>query len=434
MRFSRYVAISATVVAVGLLVGCGGGGSNGSGVVPPASGASAAAPAGGSSGTNPAQSSAVVLSAGSSVTMAANSSVSVPAGTTVRTPDGNTVTVNGSSNTVHTSIGAIIDVPGTATGTATNLVTTVSATGTPANGATTSLAFNEAVLAGSPVDSTFPVDGTGKLAVLSGGGHIVVDPGTNNLLISDDGKLKSVTQAGVVTTLTSTRDSTLYDYFYFDGIALDATHNIYASGRSDPFFSPDGVLTFGSSIWKRDPERVVKVFAPNWQTTANAVTLSFGGMAIDTSRNLFYADAANHQIVKFTPSGVMSVFAGSGQAGSTNGVGIAASFQSPQDIAIDANGNLFVADGDSGVRKITPDGTVSTLAKTKAYAVAVDLKGNVYVADVFNIKRIDSSGNVTTYPVHVGNNPIVSMTCDSSGALYLRTHGPGAQILKVTFN
>lgn len=413
MRFSRYVAISATVVAVGLLVGCGGGGggSNSSGVVPPASGASAAAPAGGSSGTNPAQSSAVVLSAGSSVTMAANSSVSVPAGTTVRTPDGNTVTVNGSSNTVHTSIGAIIDVPGTATGTATNLVTTVTATDTA--GMASNPTLKVTVLAGSDTHHLNPVDGKGTGAVLSGVIHMAVDPGTNNLLITDNGDIKSVTQAGIVTTLPNMPGSTPNSAGHYEGIAIDAANNIFASGRSNLDSSSMRDSTVGTSIWKRNSDGVVLGFALNWETGDIPSSLGFGGLVIDNIGNLFYADSVNYRIVKFTPSGVMSVFAGNGQNGSADGVGIAASFEGPQKIAIDANGNLFVADSKWGglttVRKITPKGVVSTLAlnlnlNLNADAIAVDPKGNVFLARGFKIQRFDSNGNVTTYPIDTGYN------------------------------
>lgn len=436
MKVSCYVAIGATLLAVGLLTACGGGGgSTGSGAVPPSSGSNAAVSTSGSSGADPVPTSPVVMSAGSTMTMAANSSVLVPPGSKVRALNGNTKVFLDSSNTVYTSVGTIIEVPSTATRPATNLVTTVAATGAVANDKTpsvsTSFAFDQTVLAGSDVDNKVPVDGTGTGAVLRGGGHMVVEPDTNNLLISDQGTLKSVTQAGVVTTVRTTRGSPLTGYVYFNGIAIDAAHNVFASGLTTP--TSQATFRVGTSIWKRNVDGAVQDFALNWETATGATNLGVGGLAIDSSGNLFYADYINHQIVKFTPSGVMSVFAGTGKEGWQDGVGIAAGFLKPQDIALGANGNLFVADG-FGVRKITPDGTVSTLVRTSASIIAADMKGNVFVSDFFGLKRIDSSGNVTIYPVDSGKNEIVSLAVDSSGALYMGTSGIGAQILKVTFN
>lgn len=117
-------------------------------------------------------------------------------------------------------------------------------------------------------------------------------------------------------------------------------------------------------------------------------------------------------------SGTVTTFAGSrsGAAGQSDGQGTTASFSSPQGIAADANGNLYVADTQNDtIRKITPSGYVSTFAGTvsvPAYAdgtgtaamfhspsgVATDAQGNVYVADTFNnmIRKITPAGVVTT--------------------------------------
>ena len=89
------------------------------------------------------------------------------------------------------------------------------------------------------------------------------------------------------------------------------------------------------------------------------------GQAIDTNGNLFIADALNHLIRKITPSGVVTTFAGSGTAGSTNGTGTEASFNTPTDLDFDSNGNLFVTDfANHLIRKITPAGIVTTFAGT----------------------------------------------------------------------
>ena len=107
-------------------------------------------------------------------------------------------------------------------------------------------------------------------------------------------------------------------------------------------------------------------------------------------------------INKVTPGGVVSVFAGSVQnRGIVNASGTVARFNNPQAAAVDAAGNVYIADwGNSVIRKVTPEGTVTTLAGNGSYGyqdgpaisasfagtegVAVDASGNVYVADSTN--------------------------------------------------
>jgi streptogramin lyase len=87
------------------------------------------------------------------------------------------------------------------------------------------------------------------------------------------------------------------------------------------------------------------------------------GVAVDAAGNIFVADYGNNLIRKITPGGLVSTFAGSGFQGSTNATGLLASFKRPTGIAVDASGDLFIADaGNNQIRKITADGAVSTLA------------------------------------------------------------------------
>ena len=136
------------------------------------------------------------------------------------------------------------------------------------------------------------------------------------------------------------------------------------------------------------------------------------GLAFDADGNMYVADNQNHRIRKITPAGEVSTFAGSGTAGFADGSGTAAQFESPFGVAVDVGGNVYVADTyNHRIRKINPAGVVSTLAGNGSYGyadgggaaakfyvpkgVAVDPAGNVYVADENNnrIRKITSYGN-----------------------------------------
>jgi len=141
------------------------------------------------------------------------------------------------------------------------------------------------------------------------------------------------------------------------------------------------------------------------------------GIAIDATGNLYVAEENNHRIRKITPKGEVSTFAGSGPTGLGNGgfadgQGSSSQFRLPSGIAIDAAGNLYVADYNR-IRKVTPKGEVSTLAGGKQgfadgqgsaaqfnspFGIAIDKAHNLYVADTFNhsIRKVTTEGEVST--------------------------------------
>ncbi len=140
------------------------------------------------------------------------------------------------------------------------------------------------------------------------------------------------------------------------------------------------------------------------------------GIVADTGGNAFIADTANHTIRRLSAAGAATTLAGlAGHPGWADG-GSTARFSRPGGLAMDASGNLYVADTDNHViRKVTPQGQVTTLAGapgtpgsadgagSKARfrspaAVTVDLFGNLFVADTGNhtVRRVTLLGAVTT--------------------------------------
>jgi hypothetical protein len=161
------------------------------------------------------------------------------------------------------------------------------------------------------------------------------------------------------------------------------------------------------------------------------------GLATDSKGNIYVTEPNLHRILRVTPSGIVSVFAGeAGSSGHVNATGTAARFSGPRGIAIDAADNLFIAEnGNFGVRKITPAGVVTTYAVFAAvFGIAIDPSGILYVSTSPPqniIFKIDVNQTVTLW---VGNglggfvndtglfaqfNGIRGMAVDAAGNIYV---------------
>lgn len=154
------------------------------------------------------------------------------------------------------------------------------------------------------------------------------------------------------------------------------------------------------------------------QAYASTFVIGFSqpnGVVVSPNGDLYVADGARNTVSLVKANGAISTFAGSGTPGVVNAAGTAASFNNPGDLAMDSNGNLFVADWqNNAIRKITPAGVVSTFAGGggSGYAdgtgtsalfnlprnIAIDQANNLYISDANNnrIRKITPSGVVTT--------------------------------------
>lgn len=230
------------------------------------------------------------------------------------------------------------------------------------------------------------------------------------------------------------------------GMVTDASGNIYVADKGN------------HCIRKITPAGVVTTFAGNGiqgfadGSGSNARFNQPSDVAIDNAGNLFVTDLFNHRIRKITPAGLVTTYAGDGEAMLWNGPAAEASFWLPNSLGFDNNGNLYVTEiGNSTIRKITPNGVVSTLAGTELVSDFADGQGTAakfkspagislapsgdffYVADLYRIRKVSLSGMVTTYagsgdygfvdgPISTARfSGIADLFADSDGSLYVAT-------------
>jgi sugar lactone lactonase YvrE len=266
--------------------------------------------------------------------------------------------------------------------------------------------------------------GPATTAELNGPIGVAVDA-AGNLLIADtdNNRIRKVTPDGVISTVAGTgtkgysgdggaaTSAQLYSPY---GVALDAAGNLFIAD------------TWNERIRKVTPGGVISTVAGNGHSSfsgdsgpATSASLSYPyGVTVDAAGNLFIADHSNDCIRKVTPDGVINTVAGIGTWGfrGDGGPATLAQLGFPYGLAVDTAGNLFIADFlNSRVRKVTPDGVISTVVgggtqglgdggpATSAelwgpYGVAVDIGGNLFIADLGNylVRKVTPAGVIST--------------------------------------
>jgi sugar lactone lactonase YvrE len=298
-------------------------------------------------------------------------------------------------------------------------------------------------------------DGTGIMASFKYPSGVATDK-AGNVYVADtyNRTIRKINSQGVVTTLAglaAQQDSTdgagaLARFSTPRNLAADSTGNLYVADTS--------------TIRKIDLKGHVSTFAGRAGIIDNSdgvgSSARFGvpsGIGIDYSGVIYVADSYNNTIRRITPQASVSTFAGSaGQIGSVDGASTLARFNSPQDIATDQAGNLYVADAENSIiRKINAQGAVSTFAGSAGQIgfadgtgtlarfnrpryLTIDSSGSLFVADTDNhtIRKISAQGVVSTFAGSAGlfgstdgsgaaarfNSPS-GLAIDSTGNLYV---------------
>ena len=288
-------------------------------------------------------------------------------------------------------------------------------------------------LAGIPMQFGY-ADGTGAEARFSWVADLAVSP-SGDIVAADflNDTIRKITPTGVVTTLAGkavprgAADGTEAAAFFSNpyGIARDSLGNLFVAD------------TGNNTIRKITPAGVVTTFAgaagmygQEDGTGADARFESVTAIAIDALNNLFVSDY--NRIRMISPAGHVTTLAGAtgpSGAGSSDGTGADAQFNSPDALAVDGAGNVFVADrGNFTIRKVTPGGVVTTLAGTAGMEGSVDAQGvaarfrhlrslvfdnlgNIVVADGSTIRKITPTGDVST----VAGSDLAQGTANGTG-------------------
>lgn len=340
-------------------------------------------------------------------------------------------------------------------------------------------------------------DGMPAVARLQSPHDLTIDA-AGNLYTLDNYTVRKISPAGEITTVAGQAGAdgnadgvgSAALFGYCRGITIDSAGNLYVAdfeSNAVRKISPTGAVSSYPAAWSAATRMEIGLSGPNGVAIGedgellvlrnaglelgtfkdngafarlDGVSPGFSsmfsvaqGLSVDRSGNIYVANTGDHTICKVSPTGVVTVLAGTaGQNGYADGVGGAARFSFPTAIAVDSNGVVYVADGGNDlVRKISPDGEVTTitggLPAEPGYVdatgdaarfdypthVAVDAAGNLYVSDYTNdaVRKVAPNGAVSTVIAAPQIRQPGGLAVDDAGNVFV-ADSSGRRILKVT--
>jgi uncharacterized protein (TIGR03437 family) len=256
------------------------------------------------------------------------------------------------------------------------------------------------------------------LAVDKAGNVYVADTGNQRIRqILPDGTISTVVGTGTGAYSGDGGKASSAAVSQPNGVAVDASGNLFIADTGNNVIRK--VVSGGTISTVAGKNSSGAGFSGDGAAATSAQLNQPLGMAVDSSGNLFIADFGNNCVRKVTSSGTISTVAGDGTAGSfgDGGPATSARLNGPRSVAVDALGNLYIADSfNNRVRMVAPDGTISTVAGTSSAgysgdlglatkaqlnsprSLAVDGAGNLYIADYTNdrIRKVAPNGAINT--------------------------------------
>jgi len=277
------------------------------------------------------------------------------------------------------------------------------------------------------------------MAPTSGGSLLITD--TNN------NRVRSVSPGGIISTVAGNGGgaysgdggpATSASVSIPLGVAVDASGSLYIADAGD---GRARKVTPGGIISTLAGNGVLPYFFGDGGPAALAGLSGNWGVAVDTANNLYIADSTSYRVRKVTSSGAIATIAGTGIFADTGDGGQATNAAvNPSAVAVDSAGNVYLG-GFSRVRKIAANGTITTVAGTGApgysgdngpatgaqlstpiFGLAVDSAGNLYISDSNNyrVRRVTPGGTITT----VAGTGIAGYSGDGGSATSARLGGP----------